>query len=62
MKDRMPTYGKSSNSTPAHSAQLIHEKHARSAIVNLSPTIQGPFPSPMPGTPPAVEASVPAAV
>ena len=30
-------------STPAHSAQLIQEKHARSAIVILSPTIHGPL-------------------
>ena len=56
------TYGNDSRSIPAHSAQFTHEKHAISAIVNLSPTIQGPSPLPIPASPPAVEALVPAAV
>jgi hypothetical protein len=54
------TFGNGSSSTPAHSAQFTHAKHARSAIVHLSPTIQGPFvPGPLFGRvelePPAFE-------
>lgn len=56
------TYENGSRSIPAHSAQFTHEKHAISAIVNLSPTIHGPSPLPIPASPPAVDALVPAAV
>jgi hypothetical protein len=50
-------------STPAHSDQFTHAKQARSAMVHLLPTRNGPC---VPGAPlgcdPAVDAAVPAAV